>query len=67
MTNKRNIRGSDKAMSIPLTCKVSPLQLQLIRDVLPPGQAISEWLRLAALSAAYHERHRIALEAVGTP
>ena len=60
---KRHAKGSDKSLCIPLTCKVSVLQLQLINDVIPTGMSTCEWLRLAAVSAAYHERGRIMLEA----
>jgi len=63
----RNAKCSDRAFSITLTFKVSTLQQQLIQAVKPTDQSLCEWLRLAAVSAAYHERNRLALEsAAGT-
>lgn len=59
----RQPKNSDKALSITLTLKVSDLQYKLIQDIKPANQSIGEWLRLAAVSMAYHERNRIALEA----
>ena len=57
-TRKRQVKGSDKANNITLTCKVSALQLDIIKGVLAPNQTIGEWLRLTAMSAAYHEHDR---------
>ena len=62
-SRKRHAKGSDKSLCLALTCKVSALQLQLINDVIPTGMSRCEWLRLAAVSAAYHERNRIMLDA----
>ena len=66
-TRKRQVKGSDKANNITLTCKVSALQLDIILGVLAPNQTIGEWLRLAAVSAAYHEQGRMLLEAASGP
>ena len=59
---KRQVKGSDRAYSITLTLKVSEVQHELIQSVKPASQSIGEWLRLAAVSAAYHERRRLTLE-----
>lgn len=64
MTGKRNKRNSDKANRNVLTTKVNDIDLALINDVRPPTMCMSEWVRLACISAAFHERNRIMLEAV---
>ena len=58
-TRKRQPKNSDRAFSITLTLKVSEVQYQIIREVKPADQSVGEWLRLAAVSAAYHERTRL--------
>ncbi len=64
---KRQVKGSDKANNITLTCKVSSIQHDIIKGVLAPNQTIGEWLRLAAMSAAYHEQGRMLLESATGP
>lgn len=64
---KRQVKGSDKAHTVTLTLKVSTLQHDIILGVLAPGQTIGEWLRLAAMSAAYHEQGRMLLESASGP